>query len=144
MNVTQENLECVFEDIIQEFDDVFIWQWDDKRLSLLTEFSRDKKDLALPKIEQLFAHEWDKKSIKKSPPVLKKQLGSLAEMVKEQRLFTSPAEDEKPAIMAIWWPWGHGGTYSLRLTVLSDNYDINESQKTWWFRLKERFAQNYL
>ncbi|MCJ8320507.1 MAG: hypothetical protein MJK12_12790 [Colwellia sp.] len=144
MNVSQENLECVFKDIIKDLGEVFIWQWDDKRQSLLTEFSRNKKDLALPKIEQLFTDEWDKKTIKKSPDALKIQLGSLAGLVKEQRLFTSPAKDGKPAVLAIWWPWGHGGTYSLRLTVLADSYDITATPNSWWERLKKRVVEDYL
>lgn len=144
MNVTQENLECVFKDIIQELGDVFVWQWDENRHALLTEFSRDKKDLSLPKVQQFFSDEWDKKTIKNSPTSLKNQLGTLAELVKEQRLYTSPAINSQPAMMAIWWPWGHGGTYSLRLTILDDSYDITAMKSSWWGKFKQKFAEDFL
>lgn len=143
MNVTQENLELIFKQLIQELGDVFTWQWDEGRQALLTEFSRDKKELALPKIQQKFVDEWDKKSIKTVPNSLKKQLGTLTQLNNEQRLFTCSAIDGQPAVMAIWWPWSHGGTYSLRLTVLADSYDIAEIQLSWWDRLKNRFAKDY-
>ena len=141
----QRNLEVIFEEITQELGDEFIWQWDEKRQALLAEFSRDKKELCLPKIQQFFTDEWNKKTIKNAPKELKTQLGSLTKLVKEQLIFTSAARDEQPTIMAIWWPWGHGGTYSLRLVTLTGTYEIKQSSnKNWWRSIKEKFALKYL
>jgi len=144
-NNNQTDYTNVFQDLIDELGDVFKWQWDDKRQALLVEFARDKKDLCFPVLQQYFTDEWNKKSIKKAPKALKSQLGDLIKLSKEQRLFTSPEFNNKPAVMGVWWPWGHGGTYSLRLVVLTQNYYYPEdNNKGWWLSFKERFELDYL
>lgn len=141
----QTNFESIFQELINELGDIFKWQWDEQRQALLVEFARDKKDLCFPLVQQFFTDEWDKKSIKKAPKMLKGQLGSLVKLSKEQRLFTSPEIDNMPAVMGIWWPWGHGGTYSLRLIILNENYHYSQDKnKGLWLSIKDRFALDFL
>ena len=145
MEINQQNSLELFEEVIQAFGEPFIWRWDEKHQALLTEFSRDKKELCLPKLQQFFPHEWNKKNIKQAPKELKLPLKNLAKLTKEQLLFSKPSNGECPAIMALWWPWGHGGTYSVRLVLLKDNYTLNTPQKKgWWASIKERFTTDYL
>ncbi len=145
MSINQQYLEIIFKEVIEELGDSFNWQWDERRQALLTEFSRDKKELCLPKIQQLFSDEWNKKTIKKAPKALKNQLGILTKLTNNQLLLTCPSIEKQPALMAIWWPWGHGGTYSLRLTILTNSYDISqEKSHSWWASFKEKFSTDFL
>lgn len=123
MQLNQQHLEEVTSQIRQSLGEQFSWQWEKNRQALLSEFARDKKTAALAELRHLFIDEWNKKTIKKAPKALKNQLGDLAKLSKEQLLFSSPANGNTPPLLAIWWPWGHGGTYSLRLMVLTDSYE---------------------
>ena len=103
-----------------------IWHWDDRLSVLLTEFAQNKSEDVITILRDVFAHEWDKKNIKKAPKDLKTQLGDLISLSKDQKIFTLPATDESnPTTVAIWWPWGHGGTYSLRLMLLDESYEFH-------------------
>jgi len=126
MQITPKEVQQASIDITNALGDVFKWQWEEDRSALLSEFSRDKKDQAFNVLQQNFSEHWDKKAIKKAPKSLKSQLGELMNLNKEQCLFTRPATQETPALLAIWWPWGHGGTYSLRLVILDNSYDLAE------------------
>lgn len=145
MKFDQQYLENVTTDIIESLGEIFKWKWEENRQALLSEFARDKKDICLPVLRKNFIDEWDNKNIKKAPKQLKSQLGELAKLSKEQKLFTRPATDNHPALLAIWWPWGHGGTYSLRLVILAESYTLTEISKKnegFFTSLINRFIKN--
>ena len=56
-------------------------------------------------------------------------MGDLAKITKDQKILALPENDKTPAITALWWPWGHGGTYSLRIKVLDQSYENTPEQK---------------
>jgi len=94
-------------------------------------------------LRELFTEEWDKKSIKKAPKTIKEELGELANLSKEQLIFTRPANNETPAIAVIWWPWGHGATYSMRIKLLATNYDdaaLQQAQVSSFKKLLQRLT----
>ena len=128
MQHSQQAIEQATIDIKNALGEVYKWGWEEARQVLLSEFSQDKSNVAIEILRQNFVDEWNHKSFSKAPKAFKKalktQLGPLAKLSKEQRLFTRPASDEQPAVIAIWWPWGHGGTYSLRLLILNESYDL--------------------
>jgi hypothetical protein len=124
--VTQKEIEQSTESLIEIFGEDYPWQWDERHHALLSEFASNKKEKILTYLTQHFSHQWDAKTIKSAPQVLKQELGSLTKLTKEQQLFTCPASENTPALLAIWWPWGHGSTISLRLTVLEDGYQESE------------------
>lgn len=67
----------------------------------------------------------------------------MALLTKEQLIFTRPASDETPAIAIIWWPWGHGATYSMRIKILTTDYDdvaLQQAQASLIKRLFQRIA----
>lgn len=126
MNFSQQQIEHHTLTLRQQLRDDLVWQWDDRLSVLLTEFAQNKSHDVITVLRDAFAHEWNKKNIKKAPQDLKHQLGDLTTLNKEQKIFTLPAtSDSQPTMVAIWWPWGHGGTYSLRLMLLNDSYEFH-------------------
>lgn len=114
-------------ELSNELDETLKWRWDDRFSAMLSEFAQNRSDGVLASLRERFPHEWDKKSIRFMPSALKMQLGDLSRLTKEQKLFTLPAHEQTPAIVAIWWPWGHGGTYSLRIKLLDETYQYVEA-----------------
>ena len=129
MSVDQQQVEKATEHIVKSMSGAHKWQWEADRHALLSEFARDKIEQTLQSLQKQFVHQWDKKSIKNMSKSLKAQLGDLAKLSKEQLLFTSPATENHPAILAVWWPWGHGSTVSLRLIVLEDSYQLQDAEQ---------------
>lgn len=119
----QQQQDTIFSTITTPLGDELTWRWEDKQSALLTEFSWEKKDRILTILRELFSEEWHKKNIKKAPKALKDELAELAILSKQQLIFTRPANAETPAIALMWWPWGHGATYSMRIKILKSNYD---------------------
>lgn len=119
----------LFIHITQTLGEDYHWQWDNRKNAVLSEFSRDKIDVTLELLQQNFHHQWTNKSIKKAPTILKEQLADLAKLNKEQLLFTTPKTASSPALLAIWWPWGHGATVSLRLLPLTHSYEYDKANK---------------
>jgi hypothetical protein len=138
---SQQQIEDISAHITPLLGDELTWRWEDRFSVMLSEFSRNKKDKTLEALRQEFEHEWDKKSIKKAPKELKEQLGQLTKLSKDQLILARPATDIFPAMIALWWPWGHGGTYSLRIVPLSYPYDFKEeTNQTFFSRLKHMFS----
>lgn len=134
--VSEEKLSCVIEQLPSELT----WQWEEKNGVLLTKFARDKKESILAELQGIFPHQWNKKSTATIPSELKEQLGEFKVIAKEQLIFSIPSSDNSPAISAIWWPWGHGGTYSLRLLYLAQNYCYQAKPKiSFWQKVKAAF-----
>lgn len=143
MSYSQEKIEEFTQQIIPLLGDQLNWRWEDRFSVMLSEFSRDKKDNTLVALRQQFQHEWNKKTVKKAPLEIKNHLGPLIKLNKDQLILARPATDSTPAMIALWWPWGHGGTYSLRLAVLDSPYEYQESSTndgTFLNRLKNMFA----
>jgi hypothetical protein len=130
MTLSFEKISSVTQDITDPLKDLLNWRWEESRQVILSEFASGKAEQTLAVLRSNFKDEWDKKTIKKAPKDLKEQLGELANINKEQKLFTRPATDKQPATLAIWWPWGHGSTLSLRLTILKDNYEYTPQPQT--------------
>lgn len=127
MQYTQQDL--AFNTITTPLGDELTWRWEEQMSALLAEFSWEKKDRILATLRELFSEEWNKKNIKKAPKTLKEELGELASLNKEQLIFTRPASDKTPTLAVIWWPWGHGATYSMRIKVLDTTYSAAELQQ---------------
>jgi hypothetical protein len=143
VSYSQEKIEEFTQQIIPLLGDQLNWRWEDRFSVMLSEFSRDKKDNTLVALRQQFQHEWNKKTVKKAPLEIKNHLGPLIKLNKDQLILARPATDSTPAMIALWWPWGHGGTYSLRLAVLDSPYEYQESSTndgTFLNRLKNMFA----
>jgi hypothetical protein len=126
MFVLHTQQDTVFNTITTPLGDELTWRWEEQMSALLTEFSWEKKDRILETLRELFSEEWNKKNIKKAPKALKDELGELVSLNKKQLIFTRPATDETPTLAIIWWPWGHGATYSMRIKILDTTYNVTE------------------
>ncbi|MBA6392429.1 hypothetical protein H4J38_16810 [Colwellia sp. BRX10-3] len=123
MSDNKKQQDTIFSTITTPLGDELTWRWEDKQSALLAEFSWEKKERILTVLHKLFSEEWHNKNINKAPKAVRNELGELASLSKEQLIFTKPATEETPAIAVIWWPWGHGATYSMRIKILHCNYD---------------------
>ncbi|WDE07312.1 hypothetical protein SG34_010695 [Thalassomonas viridans] len=143
MSYNQQQVETHSQALTRQLGEQHQWQWEEQRQMLLSEFSKDKIDSTLTVLRENYSHEWDRKSIKKAPKDLKQQLGELATLYKEQKLFTQPAEADQPAAVAVWWPWGHGGTVSLRIKPLAQSYTLADipGQSGWFARIRQLFSR---
>ncbi len=142
---SKKQLEEHTKPIIEALGDMHKWQWEPERKSLLSTFSRDKISDTLSVLHQEFPHQWDKKSAKKITSKLKAEMGDLFKLLEGQLLFTKPADEQTPTILAIWWPWGHGGTVSLRLMLLSESYippEPRETKDSFFTVVKKLFSKN--
>ena len=59
-------------------------------------------------------------------------------MEKEQLLFSRPQGDGKHAAIAMFWPWGHGSTVSIRFKPLMQSYQYTEAElaPSWLDKVK--------
>jgi len=122
----EEQIRDSAQPIIDELEDLLKWRWEDNKDMLLSEFAIGKSEAILPVLDQHFTHQWDKNSSKYAPPNLKNELKGLIKLSKDQQVFTTPPQNNKPTLVALWWPWGHGSTVSLRLTMISEPYEYIE------------------
>ena len=112
------------------------WEWDAKHQVILTHFARNFAQDILTVIERNLPDTWHNKNIKKAPKALSEQLSPYGKLSTEQKILTMSATDESPGLIVIWWPWGHGNTYSLRIGLLDTHYDLaNHAPQSWWQRL---------
>ena len=106
--------DTIFNAITTPLGDELTWRWEARLSALLTEFSWEKKDRILTILRQLFPQEWHRKNIKKAP-----------------------------TIAVIWWPWGHGATYSMRIKILTADYDdvaLQQAQASLIKKIFQRIA----
>jgi len=126
MSYNEEQITKTSQPILDQLTDLLTWQWEEKKEVLLAEFASGKTEDVLKVLKQSFLHEWDKHSIKKAPKSLLNELGDHANLTKNQTLYTLPPKPNQPTVVAILWPWGHGSTLSLRLTLLTEPYEYTK------------------
>jgi len=126
MSYTEQEVRAASVDLIESFDDLLIWHWEADKNVLLAEFASGKADKVISILNQNFPHKWNRKSISKAPISIKQELGNYTKLIKEQCIYTRPPTGNNKIVTAILWPWGHGSTLSLRLTLLANPYVYKE------------------
>jgi hypothetical protein len=111
-------------EISDPLDKSLVWRFDDRFNAMLSEFAQNRAEDVLASLRNIFQHEWHAKINKFIPAEIRNQLGPLSKLNKEQLMLAKPATGSEPAIVALWWPWGHGGTYSLRIFTLNSDFDL--------------------
>lgn len=132
-----EQIESLTAKLRDSLGDNIPWKYEEKLTAMLSEFAQNKSDVVLENLRNTLTDEWHSKTVKKLPNAIKEQLGDLAKLSKNQRILALPAERSSPAIVALWWPWDHGGTYSLRIKVLENSYENTPETSTGvfsWFK----------
>jgi hypothetical protein len=123
MSYNEEEIRTASQHIIEPLNELITWRWEDDKNVLLAEFASGKAERVIEVLRENFTHEWNKDTIKHLPNSIKAELADKAELTKTQTLYTISPQSEKPAAVAILWPWGHGSTLSLRLTLLTTPYE---------------------
>lgn len=123
MPYTEQEVKEASIDLVASLNELLIWRWEEEKNVLLAEFASGKADKVIAILQQHCAHEWNIKSIKNAPKSIKIELADNAKLIKNQRIFTNPPKNDQKSVVAILWPWGHGSTYSLRLTLLDAPYE---------------------
>jgi hypothetical protein len=133
-----EQIETLTAELRQSLGDNIPWKYEEKLAVMLSEFAQNKSDVVLENLRSVLTDEWHEKTAKRLPKSLKEQLGDLAKLSKNQKILAIPANETAPAIVALWWPWGHGGTYSLRIKVLENSYENTPEESSSgifsWFK----------
>ena len=130
MNFSQKQIEHFTKLLRYQIGEDLTWQYESRFSSMLSEFPQSKSSHILLLLRVNFVHQWDINSIKKLPLPLKDELHPLAEIRKKQLLFTLPATQKVPTVIACWWPWEHGETYSLRVKLLKESYNYDQNMPT--------------
>ena len=133
----EEQLYTYGKDLVDALSPIVNLKYDDFQKTLLAEFSVDKQDQVLLTLQQLLPVSWDAKSIKKAPDEIKHLAGDFSKLIKNQKLL-SIGQDKQQNLMAVWWPWGHGATVSVRIFLTNTSPYV---AKTGFFhRMKNLFA----
>lgn len=143
MALTEGEIAKATDFIVAEIGDSYKWSWDDRKNMRFSKFASNRTEPVLKVLKNQLTHQWDYKSIKKAPKSLRVQLGDLAKLNKQQIIFTSPASEQAPMLIAAWWPWDHGATVSVRLTALDSNYELEKPQDnkdSLWTIIKKLFS----
>lgn len=88
------------------------WQWDERHQAIQTAFSVDHAEVVGRILSDYFSHHWQGKAFRQAPTELRHKAGVFARLEKRQCIYTHAAD---PQLFAVWWPWGHGATVSVRL-----------------------------
>jgi len=123
MSYTEQEIREASSNLIESFNELLTWRWEEEKDVLLAEFASGKAEQVISILQKEYTHEWNRKSIKQAPCTIKNELGSHAKLIKEQRIFTSSPTENQKSVAAILWPWGHGSTLSLRLTLIKTPYE---------------------
>ena len=148
MSYTEQEIKAASVDLIESLNELLTWRWEEGKNVLLAEFASGKVDSVMAILQQHYTHEWNLKSIKNAPITIKTELNAFAKLTKKQCIFTRSPDNNQRSVAAILWPWGHGSTYSLRLTLLDAPYEYIEPIPSDNFlskflkKIKELFNRN--
>jgi len=102
--------------IVKDFDGVLDWTWDNRFGALIAEFTKESQDKVISILSKHLTMKWDKKSIKKAPPIIKTNTELFGTLRRGQLFFTTDPETSDH-IVAAWWPWGDGQSISVRIVT---------------------------
>lgn len=123
MSYTEQEVKEASVNLIESLNELLTWRWEEDKNVLLAEFASGKADKVIAILQQQYTHEWNRKSITNAPTSITNEIGDKAKLIKEQRIFTNSPKFDQKSVVAMLWPWGHGSTYSLRLTLLMTPYE---------------------
>ena len=121
------DVEQIAKPLIELCGEQYPWRWEEDKGILLSEFASNKKDKVFSLLTEYFEHQWHSQNIRFIPDQIKLELGDFSVLKGEQVIFTSSSDyNNTSQLVALWWPWGHGGTISLRVSVLECSYSLDD------------------
>lgn len=98
-------------------------------------FSTEFEAKARSAIAEAFSLEWTSSTVTKAPPVLREYVDRYGGLRQGQFLFSSGPLGGNLVAFGLWWPWGDGGTVSMRLGFA----DVDPGRETY-ARVREIFG----
>jgi len=102
---------------------------------ITSSFSTEFETGARAAITEAFPVEFTSTTISKAPQVLREYIDRYGGLRQGQYLFTSGTLGGSLVAFGLWWPWGDGGTISMRLGFA----DIDPGRETY-ARVREIFG----
>ncbi|WP_206482872.1 hypothetical protein [Thalassotalea sp. G2M2-11] len=128
MSYSEQQIWQLTEPLRQSLGNNITWSFDERLNMMLSEFAQNKSQQVLSSLRETLIDEWHDKSWKHQPSVLKNALADFAKLKKGQRILALAADQQTPTLVALWWPWDHGGTYSLRIKLIEQSYQVTPEQ----------------
>ena len=125
-DLIQFDLEKTCKAFFHQFEELLIWEWDDRFHMVLAILSVKDQQKICAVIEQHFVMTWNNANIGQAPgrvQAIKQNMGGL---MATQLLFTSDP-DQEDFIYCAWWPWMDGENVSIRLAI--ENKTLQEDGK---------------
>jgi hypothetical protein len=111
------------------------WSWDSRMTCITSSFSTEFESKARAAIAEALTQEWASSTVAKAPAVLREYVERYGGLRTSQLLFSSGALGGSLLAFGLWWPWGDGGTVSMRVGFA----DVDPGRETY-HRLREIFG----
>jgi hypothetical protein len=128
LNYDTTRLEKKSRKLVEAFDNLLSWKWDDRFETVLAQFSTQEKESVYRIIKTQMGFKWDTDNVNKAPKLVKMIIDSFGGLEKEQLFFTSDL-DNGEFLFCAFWPWGDGKTVSLRLGVFADSLSDDDNKE---------------
>ncbi|MBN1365596.1 MAG: transcriptional repressor [Syntrophaceae bacterium] len=113
-NLNKTEMEDSCKELMNAFEGVLSWKWDNRFETVLAEFGVEKIDNICEILKQYFSTMWNRSSIKKAPDTVQRINVDLNDLWPGQLLFTTDTNRDA-FVYCAWWPWKNGKTISLRV-----------------------------
>ena len=126
MNSTPgSDLKAICKEILDAFEGLLVWKWDDRFGTLQTEFGADKKETVQGLLNRYFGITWDSANIEQAPEIVRvidRHFGGL----RPGQLFFNTDPNQDAFVFCVWWPWGDGQTISIRMAPFDKKLSNSE------------------
>lgn len=102
---------------------------------ITSSFSTEFEQNARAAIAEAFTVEFTSQTVTKAPPNLREYVDRYGGLRTGQILFSSGTLGANLVAFGLWWPWGDGGTISMRLGFA----DVDPGRETY-ARVREIFG----
>jgi len=110
----EEGTEALFSTLASTLPDFLLWEWDEQHHGVLAILEIDAADAALAVLGDCFGESWDRGNIRKAPQLVNRAPRDFGGLHVNQKIFARGVSEDI-ILLGLWWPWGHGGTVSIRL-----------------------------
>ena len=109
-----EGTEQLFSTLASTLPVFLQWEWDEQHNGILAILEIDAADAALAVLGDCFGESWDRGNIRKAPQLVNRAPRDFGGLHTNQKIFARGVTEDI-ILLGLWWPWGHGGTVSIRL-----------------------------
>ncbi len=109
-------------DLATSLPDYLRWEWDGQHDGVVAILEIAVADQLLAILTQRLGKSWDRGSIRQAPDAVRGAPADFGGLRSGQRIFASGLADEV-LLLGLWWPWGHGGTVSIRFVPYAPGAD---------------------